>query len=164
MKKFIVSFLLLLPFVLSAQEVKIAIVNTNEVFNLMPETTVLENEMSALMSQLQTTMKEMQDEYNRKMTDLQAKGDSLTENIRNLRIQEITQLDERMQNFVPMAEEEREKKYNELLAPIQEKMLKAIRDVGDENGYTCIVNPQVLLYTGKVIDATEKVKAKLGLK
>ena len=164
MKKFIVSFLLLLPFVLSAQEVKIAIVNTGEVFNLMPETTVLEHEMSSLMLVLQTQMKEMQDEYNRKMTDLQAKGDSLTENIRNLRIQEITQLEERIQNFVPMAEEEIEKKHNELYAPIQEKFLKAVKEVGDENGYTCIVHPQALLYTGKVIDATDKVKAKLGIK
>jgi len=43
--------------------------------------------------------------------------------------------------------------------------MKAIDSVGEENGYTCIMNPQVLLYKGKgVIDATDKVKAKLGLK
>ena len=59
------------------------------------------------------------------------------------------------------------KKQQELLAPIQEKLRAAIKAVGDEKGYTYMLdnNPGIVLYTGNsAIDATPLVKAKLGLK
>ena len=59
------------------------------------------------------------------------------------------------------------KKQQELLAPIQEKLRNAIKAVGDEKGYAYIIdnNPGIVLYTGNAaIDATPLVKAKLGLK
>ena len=165
MKKFIVSMLLFLPLCLVAQEIKIAIVNTGEIFNIMPEMDALENETVALRQQFQNEMKVMEDEYTRKYEDFMAQGDSLTDNIKQLRVQEIEGIRSRMENFVPMAQEAIQKKQEELFAPIQEKLMKAIDSVGEENGYTCIMNPQVLLYRGKgVVDATDKVKAKLGLK
>jgi len=165
MKKFIVSMLLLLPLCLVAQEIKIAIVNTGEIINIMPETSALESEIATLSQQYQNEMKAMEDEYNRKYEDLVAQSDSLTDNIRQLRVQEIEGIRSRLENFVPMAQETIQKKQEVLFAPIQEKLMKAIDSVGEENGYTCIMNPQVFLYKGKgVIDATDKVKAKLGLK
>jgi len=55
------------------------------------------------------------------------------------------------------------------LALIQDKnLLCPLSDgqaVGDEKGYTYILNPQVLLYKGNdAVDATDFVKAKLGIK
>jgi outer membrane protein len=165
MKNLIVSVLLLLPLGLAAQEMKIAVVNTQEVFNLLPELSEVEKEMSTFAKQYQDAMTTMEEEYNRKYSDFTSKGDTLTENIRILRLQEIEDMRTRMENFAPMAREEIEKKQNALIAPLYEKIQKAIKEVGDENGYTYIMNPQVMLYTGSAaIDATDKVKAKLGLK
>ena len=94
-----------------------------------------------------------------------SKQDSLTENIKLRRQQEIQDLETRIQNFVPVAQQEIQKKQQELYTPIQKKMQDAIKAVGDEKGYTYIINPQVLLYTGSAaVDATALVKAKLGLK
>ena len=91
--------------------------------------------------------------------------DSLTENIKLRRQQEIQDLETRIQNFVPVAQQEMQKKQQELYAPIQQKMQDAIKAVGDEKGYTYILNPQVLLYKGNdAVDATDFVKAKLGIK
>ncbi|MDR2775091.1 MAG: OmpH family outer membrane protein [Tannerella sp.] len=164
MKNLIVSVLLLLPLGLAAQEMKIAVVNTQEVFNLLPELSEVEKEMATYAKQYQDAMTTMEEEYNRKYSDLTSKGDSLTENIKMLRIQEIEGMRTRMENFVPMAREEIDKKQNELLAPLHEKMQKAIQEVGEENGYTYIMTPQVMIYMGSAaIDATDKVKAKLGL-
>ena len=51
-----------------------------------------------------------------------------------------------------------------MIEPIQQKMADAIKAVGTEQGYTYIIDPQVLLYTGpNAIDATPFVKTKLGL-
>jgi outer membrane protein len=74
-------------------------------------------------------------------------------------------LETRIQNYVPTAKQDLDKKAQELYAPIQEKVQNAIKAVGDEKGYTIIINPQALLYVGaSTIDATPFVKAKLGLK
>jgi outer membrane protein len=164
MKNLIVSVLLLLPLGLAAQEMKIAVVNSQEVFNLLPELSDVEKEMSTFAKQYQDLMTGMEEEYNRKYSDLTSKGDTLTENIRVLRIQEIEEMRTRMENFVPMAREEISKKQNELIAPLNEKIRKAIAEVGEENGYAYVLAPEVLLYMGSsAIDATDKVKAKLGL-
>ena len=81
------------------------------------------------------------------------------------RMQELENISTRAQNFSKTATEEMERKRDAQLAPIYEKLQKAIDSVGEENGYTFIIAPQALFYKGKgVVDATDKVKAKMGLK
>jgi outer membrane protein len=156
---------MLLPLGVVAQEVKIAIVNSMEIFNVMPEVSDVENQLAALQEQYEKEFKVMQDEYNKKFAEYVEQRDSLTDNIRLRREQEIQDLETRIQNFVPVAQQEIQKKQQELFAPIQEKIHNAIKAVGDEKGYTYILNPQVLLYQGdNAVDATPFVKTKLGLK
>jgi outer membrane protein len=167
MKKFILSMLLIIPLGITAQEMKIATVNTQAIFNIMPEMSSVESQIAKATKEFQDEMKGMEDEYNRKYSDLTAQGDTLTENIRQLRLQEIQDIQTRMENFVPMAQESMKKKQEELLAPILDKIEKAVKAVGDEQKYTYILldNPQVVLFKGaSAIDATDLVKAKLGLK
>jgi len=165
MKKLIVSILLLLPLGVFAQDMKIATVNTNEIFTVMPEVSDMENELVTMSKQFEQELKSMEDEYTRKYTDFMAQGDSLTENIKQLRMQEIQDIHTRIENFIPMANQAREKKQQELFVPIREKVQNAIKSVGEENGYTYMLDAQNLLYTGsKAIDATPQVKAKLGIK
>ena len=167
MKKIIVLLMLLLPMIsmsVVGQEIKIAIVKTGDVINEMPEVTALENDLVALGKQYETLLKSQTDEYERKYTDFLAKQDSLAENIKTMLIQEIDDLRTRIENIQQSAYQERQKKQEEGFAPIREKLIEAISQVGKENGYTYIVNPEALLYVGEsVIDATDKVKAKLGL-
>jgi len=164
MKNFIVMIMLLLPLGAVAQEMKIAYVNTGEVINVMPEVAAMETELAALRTQYNSYMKTMTDEFEQKYADLINQQDSLTENIYKRRVQEIQELRERIENFQQSGEQEQQDKYEKLYAPIIEKLQKAIDQVGDENGYTFIINPQALLYRNKsAIDATDQVKAKLGL-
>lgn len=166
MKKFVVLLLILLPLGVVAQEVKIAFVNTVEIFNVMPEVSEVNNQLETLNEQYEKEFKVMQDEYNKKFAEYVEQRDSLTDNIRLRREQEIQDLENRIQNFVPVAQQEMQKRQQDLFAPIQEKLQKAIESVGDEKGYTYILNPQVLLYRNMStsVDATPFVKAKLGLK
>ena len=165
MKKIIVTMMLLLPLCMVAQELKIAIVNTQEVVNVMPEASAMETEMANLKKQYDNQLKLLTDEHTKKYSDLMAQQDSLTENIQKMRLQDIQNLELRIENFQQMASQELEKKYGELLKPIQEKLQKAIDQVGEENGYAGILDPRAFHYVGKaIIDATDKVKAKLGLK
>ncbi|MDR1601980.1 MAG: OmpH family outer membrane protein [Tannerella sp.] len=165
MKKIVVLSLMLLPLTLFAQEVKIAIVNTNEIIALMPEVADMRQQLAELNAQYEKELKVMEDEYTKKYSEYIAQQDSLTENIKLRRQQDIQNLQDRFQNYIPIAQQEMEKKQEELFAPIQEKLEKAIKAVGDEKGFTYIINPQVLLYkSNNAIDATVFVKEKLGIK
>lgn len=164
MKKLIVLLLMILPLGAIAQEVKIAFVQTQEVFMAMPEVSNMEKQMADLNEKYKVELQQMQTEYQKKYADFVAQQDSLTENIRLRRMQEIKDIQDRMDNFVQVAQQDVQKKQQELLQPIQEKLQDAIKKVGEEKGYTYIVDPAALLYFGNnATNATQFVRAKLGL-
>lgn len=164
MKKLIVLLLMMLPFGVFAQEIKIAIVNSQEIIPNMPEFVDMQKQLTALEAEYKKELQVMESEYNKKYADFIAQQDSLTDNIKARRMQDLQDINERSQNFVQLSRQQYEKKNQELFVPIQEKLKKAIKEVGDEKGYTYILDPQVVFYTGNAaIDATPFVKAKLGL-
>ncbi len=164
MKKLIVLLLMILPLGAIAQEVKFSFVKTKDVFMAMPEVSGLVKQMADLNEKYRVELKQMQDEYQKKYSDFVAQQDSLTENIKLRRMQEIQDIQERMDNFVQVAQQDVQKKQQELLQPIQQKLHEAIQKVGEEKGYTYIIDPAALLYTGtNAVDATPFVRTKLGL-
>ena len=167
MKKLSALLLMLLPFAgaVNAQEVKIAFVNTQEVFMALPEVADMQKKLEDLNAKYKKELETMQGEYQKKYSDFIAQQDSLTENIKVRRMQEVQDMQQRMDNFVQVAQQDVAKQQQDLLTPIQQKIQDAIKAVGAEKGYTYIIDPQVLLYQGSnAIDATQFVKAKLGLK
>ena len=130
----------------------------------MPEVAAMEKQMADLNEKYKVELKQMQDEYQKKYSDFVAQQDSLTENIKLRRMQEIQDIQGRMDNFVQVAQQDVQKKQQELLMPIQQKLQDAIHKVGEEKGYTYIIDPAALLFTGNsAIDATPFVRTKLGL-
>ncbi len=167
MKKLIIFLLMILPLGGFAQEAKVAIVNSQEIMMAMPEITAMQETMKQMNDKYAGEMKTMEDEFQKKYTDYIAQQDSMTENIKLRRTQELEDIRQRVENFTQVAQQDMNKKQQELLAPIQDKLRNAIKAVGDEKGYAYIIdnNPGIVLYTGNAaIDATPLVKAKLGLK
>ena len=164
MKKLVIFLLMMFPLGLFAQESKIAIVNTAEVMQAMPEFADMQKQMQEMEANYQKELKVMSDEYEKKYSDFIAQQDSLTENIRLRRMQELEDINQRSQNFIQVSQQDFNKKQGELLTPIQEKLRNAIAAVGKENGYLYILDPQIVLYkSDAAIDATAQVKAKLGI-
>ena len=135
MKKLIVLLLMILPLSAIAQEVKIAYVKTQEVFMAMPEVSEMEKKLADLNEKYKGELKLMQDEYQKKYADFIQQQDSLTENIKLRRMQEIQDIQTRMDNFVQMGQQDVQKQQQDLLIPIQQKLQDAIKAVGDEKGY-----------------------------
>ena len=133
----------------------------------MPEITAMQETMKQMNDKYMSEMKTMEDEFQKKYADYIAQQDPMTENIKLRRTQDLQDIQQRVENFSQVARQDMDKKQQELLAPIQEKLRNAIKAVGDEKGYAYIIdnNPGIVLYTGNAaIDATPLVKAKLGLK
>ena len=80
---------------------------------------------------------------------------------------EIVDLESRISAFQANAETEFEQKRAELLAPLLDKIQKAIDAVGKEKGFTYILDvatgTTVFIGDGAV-DVTKDVKGKLGIK
>ena len=76
MKKLIIFLLMMLPLGVFAQESKIAIVNTQEVIQAMPEFATMQKQMADMEAKYKNEMQVMQDEYNKKYSDFVAQQDS----------------------------------------------------------------------------------------
>ncbi len=165
MKKIIVLLLFVLPLGAFAQSGKIAFVNSEEIFLAMPELSAVETKMADLTKQYEGELTQMQDEYKKKFTDLMAQQDSLSDNIKLRRQQEVQDIQERIENMYTVAQQDMAKQQQEMIEPIRKKVADAIKQVGDEQKFDYIIDIQNLLYKSQVAtDATPLVKAKLGLK
>ena len=93
-------------------------------------------------------------------------SDSLAQSIRIRRMQEVEDLKNRIETFYQQAQQDVAKKRNDLNAPIVQRIQSAIQAVGNEQGYTYMMEMGAFLYASptKSIDATQQVKDKLGLK
>ena len=164
-KKLFLVALMALPMTLAAQNFKFGTVNSVEIFNLMPEKASAEQQLEALQKQYEAEFVKMQEEFSAKYKEFVDAQETMPENIKQRRMQEIQEIQQRIQNFREVAASDLEEQQGKLMAPIQEKMSTAIKAVGEENGFTFIFDVNILMYSGtQAIDATPLVKAKLGLK
>ena len=80
-------------------------------------------------------------------------------------MQEMQELDAKIQQFRETATQDLQRQQQQLMAPIQENVIKAIQTVGAEGGYTFVFETMVPVYVGTdVTDITPLVKTRLGIK
>lgn len=163
MKKLIIAVLLALPIIASAQ--KFGHINTQELFAEMPEVAQVKLKMDTIQSQYENQLASMNEEFQKKVQDYQTQEATMAEAIKQIRQQELQEMQQRIQLFYQTAEQDIQKKQQELLAPVHEKMTKAIKTVGDREGYTYIFDSAAMVHIGAdAIDATPAVKKELGIK
>ena len=156
---------LLLPALAWAQG--IAVYNSATVLAALPEKQQAEATLAATSAQLQGELQQMQDEFNRKYADFQALDASTSATIRDRRMQELQQADQRIRDFEQQAARALEQQRDELMAPIRDLIDAAVREVGDEASYDVILDIATtpVAYRGaNTPDVTDKVLQKLGIK
>ena len=68
LKKILLAVLVAAPLCLSAQTLKFGTVNSQEIFNVMPEKATAENTLKTASDKYQTELKNLQDAFQKKMT------------------------------------------------------------------------------------------------
>ena len=79
-------------------------------------------------------------------------------------MQELTELENKMQQFMQLAQKDIEQQEKAMLEPLKKQISDAIRQVGIEQNYTVIYdlsNPGIAFVTPSAVDANPLVKAKL---
>lgn len=163
MKRLVLLLALALPMMVSAQ--KFGYVNTQELFQLMPEVKTAQTRIDSLSSQYETMFASMQEEYKKKLAEYEQKSATMTDAMKQIQEEELYGLQQRIQTAYQTAQQDIQTKQQEFLVPIREKMMKAIKTVGDKNGYTYIFDSQAMVYSAPTADnLLEQVKKELGIK
>jgi outer membrane protein len=167
MKRFLIFAIALMPLMLMAQA-KIGIVNSQQLFDLMPEKTAAEAQLKAISDRYHAEYELMQAEFDKKYADYQtvAADAAMPATIKERRVQELQESDKKMREFERRAAEDIAAQREALTKPIADKVQAAIRMAGQQGGFDLVLDTAVtpVAYTGpNTIDLMPAVKAILGL-
>ena len=149
-----------------AQGLKLGHINSNQLLSIMPETKAADSVLQKFGTSLQNQLQTMNTEYEGKVGDYKKNEASMLDAVKEMKVKEITDLEDRIREFQQSAQENISKKKEEIYAPILKKAEEAIKGIAKEKGYTYIFDAGVgvLLYSQDSDDILPLVKAKLGLK
>ena len=161
MKKILLLAFLVLPLSVFAQ--KFGHFNSADIIQLMPEYKTAQTELQKLQSQYEADLKTMQEELTRKAKAYEEARDSLPENIRNRREQELNDLNNRLQTTFNDNQQTLQKASNDKM---QDKVKAAVKAIGEAGGYVYIMDvtsgiPFISSTLSK--DITAELKTKLGI-
>ena len=163
MKKLILMLALALPMLATAQ--KIGHVSSQEIMAIMPETKQMSVKLDSLQTSYENQLANMQEEFNKKLTEFQQQQATMTAGVKEFRQQELAEMEQRMQMFYQTVQKDLQAKQVEYLQPVQNKLLEAINKVAAAQGCTYVVDRTAVLCVGAdALDLTSAVRAELGIK
>lgn len=164
-KLFILLGVILGVSTVSAQ--KFARVNLQEIVVAMPEFDQAQKNLEAFGKDLQEQMEQIQVEFNNKLADFQKNQGTMAASVKQMRQQELEQLQQRFAEFQQIAQQDFQKKESELLEPVQKKANEAVNKVAKSAGYLAVFNTAVpsLAYfdEAQLTDISALVKKELGI-
>lgn len=167
MKKVIlIQLLAIFSLTMSAQDVKLGHINTQELMSVLPQKLAAEEELKSHAAQLEDFQKSIQDELNTKYEAYLTERETYTELVRATKEKDLQDLSQRLETYNKTAQQDLMQKESELLQPIIEKVKKSIEEVGKENNYLYIfdtANGNLLFMSAQSEDITPLVRKKLGL-
>ena len=157
----------LMPLMLMAQA-RIGIVNSQQLFDLMPEKASAEAQLKVLSDNFHTEYLMLQRDFDKKYADYQvvAADASMPEAIKERRVQELQESDKKMREFERRAADEIAARREALTKPVTDKIQAAIRTAGEQGAFDLVLDTAVtpVAYTGRnTVDITPIVKKLLGL-
>jgi outer membrane protein len=171
MKKRIFITLLVLTSIMCGSTIEaqsnIAFVNTLDIINSLPDKASATERLNTLNQNYKQELQIMQNEYNKKYSDFITYQENLAESIKLRRMQELTDLETRIQNFTKLAQKDIEEHEQLLLDPIKQKVNNAIEAVGIEQNFTVIYDLDdsgIVFVSPNAVNANALVKSKLGVK
>ena len=168
--KFFQSFLLIafvcLAASVQAQSNKFGHINSAELLQQMPEIKLADSSLQAYQTSLETQNQTMLTEYQTKLNDYTENRDKWPDAVREVKEQELSDLQTRIQQFQQTAQDKFQQKKEELYSPILKKAEDAIKQVSKESNYAYVFDTSAgaVVYAQEGDDIMALVKKKLGLK
>ena len=159
-KVFVLVALTLAAMSVSAQ-VKLGHIETQKLIQAMPEWTAAQKTFEEEQKKVNTELNSLREQFQTKLAEYSEKMKTYSEAMRATTEEEL----QGFQRFQETAMAQLEKTQNDLMQPVMEKALNAIKEVGKENGFTYIfdMNAGILYAAENSQDVLPLVKKKLGL-
>lgn len=165
-----IKLIVVVAFTLAAMsvsaQVKLGHIETQKLIQAMPEMTAAQKTLQDKQTEIEKELTNLQEQFRTKLTEYNEKAKTMSDVIRTSKEQELQELQQRIQSFQQIAMDNLEKTQKDLMEPIMNKALNAIKEVGKENGFAYIydMSAGVILFAAEnTEDVLPLVKKKLGL-
>ena len=142
-------------------------INTQEIIMAMPETKTMQENMDTFAKELSDNIETMNVEFNTKLQDFQKNYNTFSDAIKEVKEKELNDMQTRTREFQERAQQDYQKKQNELLAPIIDKAKSAIDKVAAAGGFLVVFDTSrgSLAYFDEatLTDVAPAVKKELGI-
>ena len=146
---------------------KIGHLNSVDIVSVMPEFKLMQDEIQKQKDSYTKVLEGMYQEYEKKQTELQGLSQGGTPDaILETKIQELQQLQQRIGAFEEKVNGDLQKAQQDKMKPINDKYLKAVKEVAEANGYSYIIDVAsgaVAYFPDKTNDVTDLILKKLGI-
>ena len=166
MKKIIlIAAMAVMSIAASAQDLKLAYVDFNEIIMLMPEM----DQARATLEENQKTNEEilmaMYEEYQTKMQQYEQKQATWTPAIRESKEREIMDIQSRLEQTQQSLQQEMQQLQNSLQAPIYEKAQNTVNEIAKSKGIAAVFEMGSLLYVdpAQLINLTAEARVALNI-
>lgn len=149
----------------SAQGLKFAHVNFNELIQLMPEMDSARVQMDASQKEIQDTYQSMIEEFNSKYAEYNEKSATWTQSVRESKEREIQSIQARIQEFEQTSQQDIAQMQNALMAPIYQKAQEAVTNLAKAQGFIYVFDSSQLLYidSAQSTDLTPSAREALNI-
>lgn len=144
---------------------KFAYVNFNELVTLAPEADEARTAMQASNQEAQETYQAMVEEFQSKYQTYQQKASTWTQAIRETKEKELTEIQQRIQEFEQTVQAELQQQQQQLMAPIYQKATETVNDLAKKGGYMFVFDVTTALYVdpAQATDLTAAARKALGI-
>lgn len=153
-----------LGFTQLANAQKIAHINLDEVVASMPEAKSMQADMEKLGKTYESEIKAASTALKAKFDRYTAEEKSKTPQENQQRAVEVQKEQGKIAQLQQAAQQELQKKQNDLLAPIIKKAETAIKTYAKEKGIQYVLDARTLIYSEGGEDISTAIKSKLGVK
>ena len=149
----------------TASAQKFARINSQEIVLAMPELTEIQKNLEALEKDWAEQLEQIQVEFNNKMADYEKNQATMAATIKQMKQQELQQLQQRFGEIQQLAQQDMQKKQAELFEPVQKKAQEAINKIAKAAGYLAVFETASLVYfdEAQLVDIAPLVKKELGI-
>lgn len=174
MKKFL-KLTLTLMLVFSASSLfaqKFGRVDLAAIVTAMPEYKEAEANLQVYGKDLQDQLEQIQVEFNNRYLEYEKNVATYSDSVRQLKERELTELQQRFQDFQQVAQQDMQKKEAELINPVYTKANDAVKVVSTRGGYLAVFNTAgdqpasagLAYFNAEALtDITAEVKKELGI-
>ncbi|MCX6178368.1 MAG: OmpH family outer membrane protein [Chlorobiales bacterium] len=165
----VLSLVLVAPqsFAAAQESGKVGVVDTGKILQQLPETKQAESTLQATASPLQKELDRLNKDYQKSVAAYRQQAASLTKAVRDQREKELNLKGQALEKY----QQEKfgrggviEKKQQELLVPIRQKVLAAIESIAKKEGITLVIEKSAAVYVTPEHDVTFKVMNQLNIK